>query len=82
VTLHNRILELLAAGPDDGEIAIHIQPADLPAGFVLPRWVMTELATTGQAIVAAVADRPLIMKIQLWFPGARLPLDIPVTPQN
>jgi hypothetical protein len=81
--LTQRILERLAAAPDQPTITIAVEPGDLPSGFSLPAWVARgAVVDTGRALVQAVADRPTVTLVRLMFPGARLPLDFPITPQN
>ena len=81
--LTQRILERLAAAPDQPTITITVEPGDLPPGFALPIWVARgAVVETGRAIVEAIADRPMVTLVRLAFPGANVPLDFPVTPRN
>lgn len=64
--LTQRVLELLSSAPDQPTIELHVQPDDVPDGFLMPLWVTP---TTQQTIARALAERSNVVDVIVHVPG-------------
>jgi hypothetical protein len=61
-----RVLELLSSAPDQPTIELHLQPDDVPDGFLMPLWVTP---TTQQTIARALTARANVVDVIVHVPG-------------